>query len=60
MGRNKAGEENQRKLQTTGQEGSSYMLTLPKVMVEKLGWRENQKVVVELEGEKLVITDWKE
>jgi hypothetical protein len=28
-------------------------------MVEKLGWKEHQKVVVELEGKHIIIKDWK-
>ncbi|MCA9349318.1 AbrB/MazE/SpoVT family DNA-binding domain-containing protein [Candidatus Saccharibacteria bacterium] len=49
-----------RKLQKTGKDGESYMLTLPKAFVKKLGWKEHQKVVVELKGSHLVITDWVE
>lgn len=59
MPRQKAGSENIRKLQKTGQGGGSYMLTLPKQYIEKLGWREHQKVEVELKGKSLIITDWK-
>lgn len=51
-------EKNIRKLTKTGS-GGSYALTLPIEMVEKLGWKEHQKVVVELEGKKIIIKDWK-
>lgn len=54
----KIGEENIRKLQRTGEERGSYMLTLPKSMVKNLGWREHQKVIVVQTGETLVIKDW--
>lgn len=60
MGTNQAGSENIRKLQKTGQGEGSYMLTLPKEYVRKLGWREKQKVVVTQIGDKLIIEDWKE
>lgn len=60
MGRPEVGEENVRKIQTTGRDGGSYMITLPKGEVKKLGWRKDQKVVVELAGKKLVIKDWSE
>ncbi len=39
--------------------GSSYGITLPIEMVRKLKWRERQKVVVSLEGKKIIIKDWK-
>ena len=38
----------------------SYYVVIPKKIVEKYGWREKQKVVVEDEGRgKIVIRDWK-
>ena len=58
MGDVKAGDENIRKIQKTGNDSSSYMLTLPKELVKNLGWREHQKVVVEQAGDVLVIKDW--
>jgi antitoxin component of MazEF toxin-antitoxin module len=39
--------------------GDSYAITLPIDMVRKLGWREKQKVVVELNGQKITVKDWK-
>jgi bifunctional DNA-binding transcriptional regulator/antitoxin component of YhaV-PrlF toxin-antitoxin module len=36
------------------------MITLPKELVEKLGWREHQKVTVHAYGKKLIIKDWVE
>lgn len=41
-----------------GREGSSLGLTIPKEMVTELGWRERQKVVVDLKNKKLIIKDW--
>lgn len=38
----------------------SYSVTLPIELVEKLGWKEHQKVVVKMSGTKLIIKDWKE
>jgi antitoxin component of MazEF toxin-antitoxin module len=58
MGRMKAGKENVRKLQVTGEDGGSYMVTLPKELVEQLGWREGQKLTVHRRGPELIITDW--
>ncbi|HET8708888.1 MAG TPA: AbrB/MazE/SpoVT family DNA-binding domain-containing protein [Candidatus Saccharimonadales bacterium] len=60
MGTTEQGEENIRKIQTTGEDGGSYMITLPKELVEKLGWRKNQKVTVHRYGQKLIIEDWQE
>jgi len=58
MARRKVGDEQVRKLQRTGENGGSYMVTLPKEMIEQLGWQKRQKVVVSLEGKTLVIRDW--
>lgn len=60
MGTKPAGEENVRKLQKTGEDRASYMVTLPKEYIKKLGWREHQKVVVTLDGKEIRIRDWKE
>ena len=38
----------------------SLGLTLPKEIVDKLGWRERQKVRVRKRGKKIIIEDWKE
>ena len=45
------------KLTITG--GKSYSLILPVEFVRHLGWRERQKLDIVLEGNKLVIKDWK-
>jgi len=42
-----------------GRVGSSLGLTLPIEIVDKLKWRERQKVVVKLSGKKITIEDWK-
>lgn len=60
MARQAVGQENVRKLQKTGKGGQSYMLTLPKALVEELGWREHHKLVVKKRGTKLTIEDWTE
>lgn len=39
MARQKEGQEQIRKLQRTGENGSSYMVTLPKELIAELGWR---------------------
>jgi len=46
-----------RKLSVIGQ-GKTYYLTLPKNMIEELGWRKGQKLVVKLKGSSIVIEDW--
>jgi len=46
-----------RKITITG--GASYGITIPKVIVESLGWKERQKVTVKKVGNKIVIEDWK-
>lgn len=59
MPRRKLEERDIRKLMRTGQGGRSVGLTLPKELVEELGWREKQKVVVSRKGKTLIIKDWK-
>ena len=39
MGDRAAGQESVRKIMKTGGDGGSYMITLPKGYVKKLGWR---------------------
>jgi antitoxin component of MazEF toxin-antitoxin module len=56
----KFGEKNIRKLTRMGREGSSLGMTIPKELVNELGWRERQKVTVKKSGKKLIIEDWKE
>lgn len=60
MARRKLSERNIRKLMRTGRAGGSIALTLPIELVDELGWREKQKVVVEKQGMQLIIKDWKE
>lgn len=59
MGTRKVSETEVRKLQKTGREGESYAITLPKELVESLGWRKGQKVTVHKYGKKLIVQDWK-
>jgi len=58
MARRKVGDEKIRKLQRTGENGGSYMVTLPKEIIDQLGWQKRQKVVVSLEGKTIIIRDW--
>ena len=37
----------------------SYCVTLPKEIIQALGWRTRQRVVVGLEEDTIVIRDWK-
>jgi antitoxin component of MazEF toxin-antitoxin module len=46
-----------RKITVTGR--GTYSMTLPKGMVKGLKWRKGQKVVVERDGDKLIIRDFK-
>lgn len=55
MGRRK--EENIRKIQQAGKEGS-YHLTLPIKIMRELKWRQGQKVVVKKRGKRVIIEDW--
>ena len=38
----------------------SYCVTIPKEIIQSLGWRTRQRVVVSQEGDAVVIRDWKE
>ncbi|MFH0857005.1 MAG: AbrB/MazE/SpoVT family DNA-binding domain-containing protein [bacterium] len=58
MGRRKIEENNIRKL-TKSSGGRSFTITLPISFVRKLGWRERQKLVVNMRGKKIIIEDWK-
>jgi len=51
-------EKNIRKITKMGS-GFSMGLTLPIEIVEELGWKERQKVVVRRSGKKVIIEDWK-
>lgn len=39
--------------------GDSYAVTIPIEMLNKLKWREKQKVVVKMKGKSIIIKDWK-
>jgi len=45
------------KLTVTG--GKSYSLVLPVEFIRHLKWRERQKLDITLEGDTLIIKDWK-
>lgn len=51
-------EKNIRKITKMG-EGKTMGITLPIEVLEKLGWKEHQKVVVSLKGKTINIKDWK-
>ena len=57
MGVRKQSEKNVRKLTRLG--GKSLAVTLPIDLIEKLGWREKQKVIVKKVLGGLLIKDWK-
>jgi hypothetical protein len=38
----------------------SYCVTLPREIIRALRWRQRQRVVVSLEGDAIVIRDWKD
>lgn len=57
LGRKVASEE-VRKLQRTGENGSSYSVTLPREFITTLGWQKKQKVTIALQGKTLIIKDW--
>ena len=49
-------EKKQRKLLKTG--NYTYMLTLPKEWVKRLGWRCKQSVELELKDKEIVVKDY--
>ncbi len=51
-------EKNIRKLTRVSK--SSMSVTIPVEILDELGWKEHQKVVVNLKGKKVVIEDWKD
>ena len=59
MADKKETEKNIRKLTRMGAKATSMGLTLPIEMIEKLKWKERQKVVVSLKGRTISIKDWK-
>ena len=46
-----------RKLTQTA--GTTYYVTIPQAMIKQLGWKKGEKKVVRLDGERVVIEDWK-
>ena len=56
MARRSMKDRNIRKLTKTG---SSIGVTIPIEFIRELKWRKKQKVVVKMQGNKLVIEDWK-
>ena len=51
-----SGTEPIRKISKTGK--YTYYVTIPKEMLDRLGWRERQKVIVKKSGQKPIIRDW--
>lgn len=60
MGRQPLEDEHVRKLQRTGEDNQTYMVTLPRELIAALGWQKKQKVVVSRRGDELIIKDWEE
>jgi len=57
MASRKLADKNVRKL--SRMRGKSLGLTLPIELVNGMGWKEKQKVVVKKQGRHLIIKDWK-
>lgn len=57
MAQRKLKEKNIRKITKMGS-GFSFGLTLPIEIVQSLGWKEHQKVVVKKSGKRIIIEDW--
>ncbi len=49
--------EDVRKLTVSG--GKTYYVTLPYEMVRQLKWRKGERKTIRLEGDTIVISDWK-
>jgi antitoxin component of MazEF toxin-antitoxin module len=49
-------DKNVRKIQRSG---GSYTVSIPAEMIDKLKWREKQKVVVKMKGKSIIIRDWR-
>jgi len=56
MARRSIPEENIRNVQKSRR---SYYVTLPIQIIREFGWQSGQKVVVEKEGKKITVRDWK-
>jgi len=52
-------EKNIRKITKMGDRGHTMGITLPIEILEKVGWKEHQKVIVSLKGKTINIKDWK-
>ncbi|HLN22335.1 MAG TPA: AbrB/MazE/SpoVT family DNA-binding domain-containing protein [Bacteroidales bacterium] len=57
MTRRKLKEENVRSLMKLG---SSYAVTIPIDIINKLKWREKQKLDVRIYQDRIIIRDWEE
>ena len=57
MGTKKLSERHIRKIMLVND--CSFSITLPKEIVQELGWRKKQKVTVKKNGNKIIIEDWK-
>jgi antitoxin component of MazEF toxin-antitoxin module len=59
VSKQKPGKKPVRKLTKVG--GASYALALPMAAIKRFGWKERQKLTVEvdLKNKKLIIRDWK-
>lgn len=57
MADKKEKDKNIRKLTRVGR--GSISVTIPVEMIKELKWKERQKVVLSLHGEKITIQDWK-
>ncbi len=57
MARRRVEQENIRKLTKLGK--TSLAVTIPARILNTLGWKKKQKVVVSLQGKKVVTEDWK-
>lgn len=49
--------ETVRKLTKTGD--YTYYVTIPKVFIDELNWKERQRLVVKKRGNGLIVEDWK-
>jgi antitoxin component of MazEF toxin-antitoxin module len=54
--RRKLKDKNVRKVMRSG---GSYAVTIPIEIMQELGWKEKQKLVVKKQGKKVMIEDWK-
>ncbi len=57
MAQRKTKNNNIRKIMRSGK--TTLCVSIPVEYINKLKWREKQKVVVDLKGDKIIIEDWK-